>query len=83
MLEINKIQLPAGSTLLLYSDGVTEARNVQREFLEEAGLQKVVPALLDCSAQDLCDQLVQIVLDFSGDQPQADDITLLALKVSE
>ena len=82
LLEVNQIQLPAGSTLILYSDGVTEARNMQREFLEESGLVESVPALLNCSAQDLCDRLVQMVLDFSGDQAQADDITLLALKVS-
>jgi sigma-B regulation protein RsbU (phosphoserine phosphatase) len=81
LLDLSQLQLLPGSTLLLYSDGVTEARNEARDFFEESGLQEAVPALLDCSAQNLCDRLVQIVLDFSGDQPQADDITLLALKV--
>ena len=80
LLEMHQILLPPGSTLLMYSDGVTEARNEAGEFLEEVGLQKKVPEVLDCSAQTMCERLVQYVFDYSGEKPQADDITLLALK---
>jgi serine phosphatase RsbU (regulator of sigma subunit) len=81
LLDLNRVELPKGSTLLLYSDGVTEARNTQGEFLEDSGLSEIVPGLLDSTAQVLCDRLVQFIHDFTGDQLQADDITLLAVKV--
>ena len=81
MLEASYYELPKGSTLLLYSDGVTEARNEQGEFLEESGLNQAVLGLLNENAQTLCDRLVQVVHDFTGEQQQSDDITVLAVKV--
>jgi len=80
VLETKTLTLNPGSTLLLYTDGVTEARNEQGEFFEDDGLKALVPQLLDRSAQGVCDALVEILTDYQGAAPQADDITLLAVR---
>jgi phosphoserine phosphatase RsbU/P len=79
-LEHMSLTLPPGGTLLLYTDGVTEARNVQGAFLEETGLYSWVPPLLNQPAQSLCDALIRSVLDYHGSAKQGDDITLVAVK---
>ena len=76
----NKIQLEHGDTLLLFTDGVTEATNVD---LNEYGEERL-EALLKKSAQDNCQQIIDKVKAdvkaFAGEAEQSDDITLLALK---
>jgi sigma-B regulation protein RsbU (phosphoserine phosphatase) len=80
-LQRMSLTLPPGGTLLLYTDGVTEARNAQGVFLEESGLYAWMPPLLNQPAQPLCDALIRAVLDYHGSARQDDDITLLAVKV--
>jgi sigma-B regulation protein RsbU (phosphoserine phosphatase) len=78
VLETRTIPVPKGSTLLLYTDGVTEARNEEGDFFDEEGLIRGMPPLLNQSAQGICDALVGILTDYHGEAPQADDITLVA-----
>jgi sigma-B regulation protein RsbU (phosphoserine phosphatase) len=81
-LESMSLTLPPGGTLLLYTDGVTEAKNSQGVFLDEAGLYSRVPSLLHQPAQLLCDTLIRSVLDYHGSAKQDDDITLVAVKAT-
>ena len=73
------LPFPGGSLLLLYTDGVTEAEDIRCNQFGET-------ALLDCFAEthDSARALVSTVVDrvdtFAQGQPQADDITLLALR---
>ncbi len=78
VLETRTLAVPKGCTLLIYTDGVTEARNEKGDFFEEQGLKSMIASLLGCSAQELCDRLVQILTEYRGNAPQADDITLIA-----
>ena len=74
------LQLEHGDTLLLYTDGVTEA--VDTEFKEYG--EERLKALLQKDAQADCQQIIDHVKAdvkaFAGDAEQSDDITLLALK---
>ena len=79
-LDTQTISLPPGSMLLLYTDGITEAQNAQSDFFGEECLQQLVPDLLGCPAQELCDQLVELLSRFYGGRSHSDDLTLLALK---
>lgn len=81
-LELQTFDLPPGGTLLLYTDGVTEARNAPGEFFGEQRLESLAPGLRGETAQGLCDRLLQAVLDFSAADACADDITLLAVKIT-
>jgi sigma-B regulation protein RsbU (phosphoserine phosphatase) len=80
VLERMALTLPTGGTLLLYTDGVTEAKNPQGVFLDEAGLYSHIPSLLNQPAQSLCDSLIRSVLDYHGAAKQDDDITLVVVK---
>ncbi len=80
MLDVQTVQLPAGGTLLLYTDGVNEAMDAHNQLF---GTERIVAAVRDAcdtSAQQLCDQLVQDVAAYHGLAAQADDITLLAVR---
>lgn len=81
-LERMSLTIPPGGTLLLYTDGATEARNAQGVFLDEAGLFAWVLPLLDQPAQLLCDALIHAVLNYHGSARQDDDITLIAVKAT-
>ena len=76
------VQIPPGGMLLLYTDGATEARNSQGEFLEEEGLADFIAGCLERPSQELCDSLVEAVLDYQLPLDPADDITLIAAKAN-
>jgi phosphoserine phosphatase RsbU/P len=78
--ETERIILREGETLLLYTDGVTEAMNVDKSFYTDMRLLDVVGASTGRAPQDLVEDVVASVKAFSGGEAQADDITLLALR---
>lgn len=80
VLETQSLQVTPSSTFLLYTDGVTEARNERNEFFEFEGLQATMPRLIEASAQEICDGLVQTLLDYHGSTPRTDDITVVGIK---
>jgi len=70
---------PSGSLLLLYTDGVTEAENIALDQFGETALMGCFNELHD-SAEALVSTIVKGVDQFAQEHPQADDITLLALR---
>jgi sigma-B regulation protein RsbU (phosphoserine phosphatase) len=79
--EIRQAQLEPGDTLLLYTDGVTEARNLEKAFYTEARLQTLVTTK-PLSAQATLARIEQDLKAFTGAAEQSDDITLLAVSHS-
>lgn len=69
--------LDPGATLLLYTDGVTEALNPKGNFFGED--QLLVAAGGRSSAQETLATVRKAVDDFAAGAAQADDITLLAI----
>jgi serine phosphatase RsbU (regulator of sigma subunit) len=78
-LDCQTIVMPPGGTLLLITDGVTEATDQCGAFFGPGGLETAAQALPGRSAQRLCDDLVATLAAYHGDAPQDDDITLLAI----
>lgn len=74
------LQLEHGDTLLLYTDGVTEAINSGDEEFGEQRLQAVLAQMTSNSSQDIIERIKACVSDFAGEAEQSDDITLLAIK---
>jgi len=73
------LELQPGDTVLMITDGVTEALNDQ---FEEFGLDRVMAALngsMISSARDCIDQLLAAVDTFTGGVEQSDDITCMAI----
>lgn len=78
------VQLAPGDTLYLYSDGVTEAVASDGSFFGEQRLEGTLTALAGnthASATSWVEETLHEVLEFSNDLHQADDITILALRI--
>jgi sigma-B regulation protein RsbU (phosphoserine phosphatase) len=77
------LALAERDSLVLFSDGVTEAQNDRGEEFGEARLAEIARA----SAGESAEAPVALVFDaidrFAGAAPQHDDITLLVLKKLE
>jgi sigma-B regulation protein RsbU (phosphoserine phosphatase) len=80
--EATTVDLDPGDSLVLYTDGVTEAVNAAEEPYEEERLEATLRRLAATGAT-VTEQIVGGVMadveQFSSGVPQADDITVLAL----
>lgn len=75
-----RYQLQKDDTLLLFTDGVTEADNVNEEFFGDERLKKLLSNWQDGSVKELVGHVVETTHAFEGANRQADDITVLALQ---
>lgn len=78
-IDEGRIDIPAGGTLLLYTDGILDGRNPQGELHGMKRLAARLANLVGSSAQVTCDQLLQGLFEFQAGSPQDDDVTLLAI----
>jgi predicted ATPase/serine phosphatase RsbU (regulator of sigma subunit)/tRNA A-37 threonylcarbamoyl transferase component Bud32 len=74
------IQLQSGDGIVLYTDGITEARNPEMVLYGIERLCEVISQNWYLSAQEIQQVLVADVKEFIGAQKVFDDITLLILK---
>lgn len=74
------VDLAAGDTLVLFTDGVVEAFNSAGEEFSDARWVSVIRALPKLSAQEALQHFIKSVEDFVGATRQSDDITCLVLQ---
>lgn len=78
----DSLPLEEGDVLLLYTDGLLEARNARKQ---EFGFNRIEKALKEhrgLSAGDIEKQLYLSVKDFVKDTPQHDDLTYMVVKAT-
>ena len=75
-----QLELKAGETLLVYTDGVTEAMNPDRELFGEERFKQAVQGQARLSPEELTQRVVGEVAKFARGAEPSDDITLLAIK---
>ena len=78
----NEIKLMPGDKIYLYTDGVTEATDINNQLYGEKRLLSLVDNAGDVSPQTLCDLVIKGVDSFVGDAPQFDDITMLSVSLN-
>lgn len=78
--ESGALQLDKGDLLLLYTDGVTEADNLQEEEFEIERTIECLRAHREEEPETILDRLFEAIDGFAGGAPQHDDITALVLK---
>jgi serine phosphatase RsbU (regulator of sigma subunit) len=79
VLDEQRIDIPRGSMLLIYSDGVTDSRNPDGQVYGLEMLLEKLNSLMGSPAQQLCDDLWQTLVAFQGSGQQFDDVTLFAV----
>ena len=78
--QTGHLRMKAGSVLLIYSDGVTEAFNNRDEAFSEHRLRETIARHRQSTVREMTEALVDEIDSFCKDAPQADDITVLALR---
>jgi sigma-B regulation protein RsbU (phosphoserine phosphatase) len=68
-----------GDLLLLYTDGVTEAMDVEDRLFSDNRLEQLLTSMDTDDVDKVVDNTVAAVKAFEGEAEQADDITVLAL----
>ena len=69
-----------GDTLVLYTDGITEAPNEDDKEFSGARLADTVRLLHDRGAREINSGVIEAVRRFAGETAQHDDLTLVAVK---
>ena len=78
--EERELEWHPGDLLLLYSDGVSEARDADGKMFDESGIEAAVVGCLKGSAIDARDAILDVVRRHAGGAPQDDDVTLVVVK---
>lgn len=75
--DLNIVELQPGDRIILYSDGITEARN---PAADQFGSTRLLECFAHKIAPDkLFDHIINRVTEFRGQQSQSDDLTLLEI----
>ena len=75
-----RIELQQGDFLVVFSDGLTEAKNEQGKFFGDKSVLSLLRKMKDKSAEEIGKYMVKSVDQFSGDAQQNDDLSLIILK---
>jgi sigma-B regulation protein RsbU (phosphoserine phosphatase) len=75
-----KIKLEPGDTLVLFSDGVTEAMDPDEQMFGVPRLREVLTGRTECPLDQLEKCILEAVENFARGASQADDLTLLIVR---
>ena len=78
--KVQELDLKPGDIIFLYTDGVVEATNLNKELYGDDRLIEAMKRLEFETMEELCNKLLGEVNRFVGDAEQFDDITMLAVK---
>ena len=74
------LKLEPGDTLVLFTDGVTEAMDPEDELFGMPRLKKVLTGQPECPLEQLQKCVLEAVENFTRGARQADDLTLLIVR---
>jgi len=77
--QCGREHLAPGDTLIMYSDGLTEAHDENYTFFEADRLLKTAQAHVGQPAVEIRDALMAAVCAFRGTAPQSDDMTVMVV----
>jgi len=81
-LDLQTVKLEKGSTLLLFTDGMTDCRDPKGVPFGLSRIQERLADLTGLSAQSVCDSLLETLLAYQAGSSQDDDVTLVAIHSS-
>src|SRR5690606_7792575 len=83
VLEEHEVSIAAGDVIVLYTDGVTEAMDVDGELFGDDGLMRVVAGQRELGAAGIRERVVRDVRAFVGEAETHDDMTMVILKIAD
>jgi|HubBroStandDraft_6_1064221.scaffolds.fasta_scaffold04759_4 sigma-B regulation protein RsbU (phosphoserine phosphatase) len=75
-----RINLDTGDFLVIYTDGVSEACNLQNELFEEVRLRAIVEKFAGENVTELAESIREGMKGFTQGAPQSDDVTILVIQ---
>ncbi len=81
MYEEKQDHLDYGDRILLYTDGITEAKNPRNETFGEARLKASLIETAALSLADAKERIIETWNEFRGTAPQTDDVTLMLIEI--
>jgi sigma-B regulation protein RsbU (phosphoserine phosphatase) len=72
--------LQPGDFVIFFTDGITEARNAEGDFLDDEGLEAIIASRPWNSADELTSAILMAVDEFAAGAPQADDFTVVVMR---
>ncbi len=78
--EERSVTLQPGDLLLVYTDGITDARDERGRFFGVRRLRDALRANRSQPADEVIKAILETVQAFVGGAPPADDVTLLAVR---
>lgn len=79
--EEKSVRMAGGDILFLYTDGITEAENVNGDFFGDKRFREVIAEASDQRPEEIIAALFQNLTAFIGDRDLNDDITITIIKV--
>ena len=76
------VELNPGDNMVIYTDGVTDARDGKGEMFGEERLKEILVRHRQYDSKTLSDKVLAAIHDFTGGTPQFDDITMMIVKAS-
>jgi len=77
------LQLETGDVLVMYTDGITEAENPEREFWGQQRLESLLRSCRDHTPAQIVRRILDEVLAFANGLSQKDDMTLTVIGVKD
>lgn len=78
--QAQSVQLSRGDLLFLYTDGLTEAENINHDQFGEQRMIDILTSLNTTRPRNVADAMLAAVSAFVGDAEQSDDLTMLAIR---
>ena len=78
-LEEEQIEFAPGDMLILYTDGVTEAIDSERQPFGEDRLKAILESNAGARPEQMVSAIAAAVTSFAGAEPQADDFAIVAV----
>ena len=80
--EFDSVKLRSKDTLVLFTDGVTEAMNIRNEEYSDERLENLILNIKDHDADKIQELILNDVFMHTDQADQSDDITTVILKIN-
>ncbi len=78
--QTEELQLSPSDMIFLFTDGVTECRNIRGDFYKESGLESRLAETSGYTASAVCEHVLHDLQIFSRGAAQSDDVTMATLQ---